>query len=165
MRVMLIAAGILLRLGGGARAEVVDAQPNGFEVRQTIQIAAPTDKVYKALTQPGRWWSSAHTFSGDASHLSLEPRAGGCFCEALPDGGSAAHLRVIMTQPGQTLRLEGALGPLQTLGVTGHLTWALAAKAGGTELTQTYDVGGYAKGGFGGWAPPVDRVLGDRSRV
>jgi uncharacterized protein YndB with AHSA1/START domain len=159
---MLIAASFALALGAVAQAEVVDAQPNGFEVRQVVQIAAPPAQVYEALTQPGRWWSSAHTFSGDAAHLSLEPRAGGCFCEALPNGGFAAHLRVIMVKPGQAIRLEGALGPLQDTGATGHLTWTLTAKDGGTELTQTYDVGGYAKGGFGGWAPPVDRVLGEQ---
>jgi hypothetical protein len=73
------------------------------------------------------------------------------------------HLRVVMAQPGKAMRLEGALGPLQGLGVTGHLTWTLTAKDGGTELVQTYDVGGYAKGGLAGIATPVDHVLGEQA--
>jgi uncharacterized protein YndB with AHSA1/START domain len=162
MRALLMATSIIA-LASSVRAEVVDAQANGFEVRQVVQIAAPPGKVYAALSQVGHWWDSGHTFSGDASHLSLEPVAGGCFCEALPSGGSAMHLRVVMAQPGKAMRLEGALGPLQGLGVTGHLTWTLTAKDGGTELVQTYDVGGYAKGGLAGIATPVDHVLGEQA--
>lgn len=153
----------LWALSGVARAEVVEVQPGGFEVRQVVQIAAPPEKVYAAFSQVGHWWDSNHSFSRDASHLTLDPVAGGCFCESLPGGGSAAHMRVIYAAPGQALRLEGALGPLQGLGGTGHLAWTLTAKAGGTELVQTYDFGGYAKGGFAGWATPVDGVLGQQA--
>ena len=145
------------------RAEVVDAQPNGFEVRQAVHIAAPPEKVYEALTRVGRWWDSAHTFSHDASHLTLEAVAGGCMCESLPSGGSVVHLRVVYADPPKVLRLEGALGPMQGLGAAGHLTWALEAKDGGTELVQTYDIGGHAKDGFNGLAPVVDRVLGEQA--
>jgi uncharacterized protein YndB with AHSA1/START domain len=149
---------------GCAQAEVVDAQPGGFEVRHGLHIDAPPARVYDAIAHVGHWWDGAHTYSGDASHLTIEAIAGGCFCEALPDGGSVAHMRVVFAQPGKVLRLEGALGPLQGLGVIGHLTWALAAKDGGTELVQTYDVGGYAKGGLAGLAAPVDHVLGEQAQ-
>jgi uncharacterized protein YndB with AHSA1/START domain len=162
MRAFFIAAA-LLATSGGVRAEVVDAQANGFEVRQAVHIAAPPERVYDALAHIGAWWDSAHTYSGDASHLSLEPKAGGCFCEVLADGGSAAHMRVVLAQPGKVLRLDGALGPMQQMGATGHLTWALTAKDGGTELTQTYDVGGYAKGGLADLAAPVDHVMGEQA--
>ena len=163
MRSLLIAAIAVSALASAARAEVVDAQPGGFEVRQTVHIAASPDRVYRALAEVGHWWDGAHSFSGDAAHLSLEPKAGGCFCETLPDGGSAAHMRVLLAQPGKAMRLEGVLGPLQGLGATGHLTWTLTAKDGGTDLVQTYDVGGYAKGGLNGLAAPVDHVLGQQA--
>ncbi len=163
MRAILIAAALVSAMTSAASAEVVDVQANGFEVRQALHIAAPPDRVFGALAQIDRWWDSAHTFSGDAGHLKLEPVVGGCFCEALADGGSVAHLRVVFAQPGKVLRLEGVLGPLQSLGATGHLTWTLAAKDGGTDLVQTYDVGGYAKGGFTTWAAPVDGVLGQQA--
>ena len=158
MRVMLILAAAALATA--ARAEVVDAQANGFEVKETQHVAAPPDRVFAALAEIGRWWDSAHTYSGDASKLSLEPKAGGCFCEALKDGGSVAHMRVVYAAPGKALRLEGALGPLQSLGAAGHLDFELTPKDGGTDIVATYDVGGYAKGGLAVWAGPVDHVLG-----
>jgi hypothetical protein len=43
----------------------------------------------------------------------------------LKDGGSVEHLQVVYAAPGQGLRLRGALGPLQTEGVDGTLSWAL----------------------------------------
>lgn len=161
MRAMLFAV-TLLAAPSFVRAEVVDAQPGGFEVRQSLHIAAAPAQVYAALVHIGAWWDSAHTYSQDAHNLRLEPVAGGCFCETLPGGGSAAHMRVVLVQPGKTIRLEGVLGPLQTLGATGHLTWSLAPKDVGTDLVQTYNVGGYAKGGLASWAAPVDQVLGEQ---
>ncbi|QUD90814.1 ATPase [Phenylobacterium montanum] len=160
MQLVLAAVAAVVASSGAARAEVVDVQPNGFEVRHALHLAVPPDKAYAALVDIGRWWSPDHTFSGDSANLSIEPKAGGCFCEALKDGGSVAHMRVVFVAPGKMLRLEGALGPLQTLGVTGHLAFALKPQDGGADLVLTYDVGGYAKDGFAGWATPVDHVLG-----
>ena len=162
MRAMLIAALAAFAVASAARAEVVDAQSNGFEVRQALHIAAPPARVYAALAQIGHWWNGAHSFSGDAAHLSLDPTVGGCLCEVWP-GGSAMHLRVVLAEPPKTMRLEGALGPLQALGVTGHLTWKLTPAGDGADLVQTYDVGGHATGGLNGLAAPVDRVLGEQA--
>ena len=53
----------------------------------------------------------------------------------------------------------GALGPLQESGVSGSLTFDLAERVGGTDLTMTYSVGGYRPGGFETLAPLVDSVL------
>ena len=149
-------------LAPGARAEVVDAQPNGFEVKRTAVLNAPADKVYAALSQPSQWWNKDHTWSGSAANLSLAPMAGGCFCEKLPKGGSVMHMTVVYAQPGEGLRLSGALGPLQMSGATGHLGWSLAEKDGKTTLTQIYDVGGYMTGGLDKIAPVVDRVLSEQ---
>jgi hypothetical protein len=38
----------------------------------------------------------------------------------------------------------------------------LKAVAGGTEVTQTYVVGGYIRGGAKNFAAPVDQVLGEQ---
>src|SRR5277367_1894554 len=78
-----------------AAAEVINVATNGFEVRETVHVAAAPDKAYAALLLPARWWGSDHTFSGNAANLTLDARAGGCWCESLPDGGSAEHLRVV----------------------------------------------------------------------
>ena len=145
-----------------ASAAVVDTQPNGFALEQVIQIAAAPDKVYAALIKPSLWWNSAHTFSGSASNLTIDARGGGCFCETLPNGGSVLHAVVVDADPGQTLRLRGALGPFQGQGVDSALTFTLKAKDGGTELTLENIVGGYMKGGWDKWPAAADAMLGEQ---
>ena len=73
-------------------------------------------------------------------------------------------MQVIFVDPGKTVRLSGALGPLSLSGADGHMAFALAEKDGKTTLTWTYDVGGYVKGGIGKLAGPVDSVLGEQAR-
>jgi len=145
------------------RSEVVSVASNGFEVRESVHIAAAADKVYGALLVPSRWWSSAHTFSGNAANLTLDGRAGGCWCENIPEGGgSVEHMRVVFLMPGQILRLRGPLGPLQGMGVDGALTFTLKSSAHGTDMTVNYVAGGYAKDGFDGLSKAIDRVLGQQ---
>jgi len=152
----------VLAVAAPAAAEVKSATPNGFEVASTATISAPPDRVYAALGEVGRWWSPSHTFSRDAANLSLELRAGGCFCERLKDGGSVQHMQVVYAAPGEGLRLRGALGPLQTEGVDGTLSWSLKPAGGGTNVAQSYVVGGYIRAGMEQWAPRVDRVLDEQ---
>ena len=79
MRTMIAGvAATLLLAAGAARAEVVDSQPNGFEVRHQAVIAAPASAVWALLVQPAKWWSSEHTWSGSASNLALGAASGGC---------------------------------------------------------------------------------------
>src|SRR5271166_4401642 len=92
---MLVIAGV-----GPALAEVKSVTSNGFEVASAATISAPPDRVYAALGDIGRWWSPSHTFSRDAANLSIELRAGGCFCEKLKNGGSVEHLTVVYAAPG-----------------------------------------------------------------
>lgn len=159
---MIAASALALLAAGAARAEVVDAQPNGFEVEHEVVVAAPADAVWDVLVQPSKWWSPAHTWSGSAANLSLGAASGGCFCERLPNGGSVLHMTTVQAAPGHRLVLSGALGPLQTSGATGALTFLLAEKDGATTVTVTYDVGGYLKGGLDKWAGPVDGVIGQQ---
>jgi uncharacterized protein YndB with AHSA1/START domain len=145
-----------------AAAEVISAGQNGFEIRETVHVAAAPDKAYAALLQPARWWSSEHTFSASAANLTLDARAGGCWCETLPDGGSVEHMRVVYVAPGKVLRLRGALGPLQGLGVEGAMTLSVKAAASGTDITISYAAGGYVKDGLDGLSKVVDHVLGEQ---
>jgi uncharacterized protein YndB with AHSA1/START domain len=149
-------------LAVGACAEVVDSQASGFTVRQSRVVAAPARTLWAALIRPGAWWSSNHTFSHDAHNLSLEAKPGGGWFETLPSGGGVRHLVVVNIDPPTLLRLEGALGPLQGLGVTGHLTFSLKAQGEATLITETYDAGGHAPGGLDKLADPVDRVLSEQ---
>jgi uncharacterized protein YndB with AHSA1/START domain len=142
-----------------AMAEVTGAGVSGFEVREKVHIAAAPDAVYATLLTPKRWWDPKHTYSGDANRLTLEPKAGGCWCETLPGGGSVEHLSITYLSPGKAVRFRGALGPLQAMGVAGSMTITLAAADGGTDLALTYAVGGYAKDGFADMSKGVDGVL------
>lgn len=155
----LLVASVLTR---SACAAVNDAAANGFSVGEKLHIAAAPDKVYAELITPSHWWSSQHTFSKSATNLALDAKAGGCWCETLPDGGSVQHLRVVFADPGKVLVMRGALGPLQGLGVEGALTITLKPSQDGTDLSLTYNVGGYVKDGLASWAAPVDGVLGEQ---
>lgn len=144
-----------------AQAEVIDVQPSGFTLRQRVVVAAPARRVYAGLVDVGKWWNLDHSYSGKAANLSIQARAGGCWCEKLEGGGSVEHMRVVFADPGKLLRFEGALGPIQATGAGGHLTWALAEKEGRTTVTWTYDVGGHRQGRFAPLAPAVDGVLAE----
>jgi uncharacterized protein YndB with AHSA1/START domain len=158
----LAAVSLALAVAGPAAAEVKSVTANGFEVATTATISAPPDRVYAALGEVGHWWDPSHTFSRDAANLSMELRAGGCFCERLKDGGSVQHLQVVYAAPGQGLRMRGALGPLQTEGVDGTLSWMLKPGEGDTNVNLSYVVGGYIRSGMEQWAPRVDRVLDEQ---
>lgn len=145
-----------------ASAEVTDAAPSGFSVNESAHIAAPSDKVYAALIAPQRWWSEKHTFSGNAANLTFEAKAGGCWCETMPDGGSVEHMTVVFVSPGKILRLRGAMGPFQEMATTTVMTWSLKPSGDGTDITLISTTGGYTKSGLQGLAPIVDRVFGEQ---
>ena len=89
-----------------AHGAVKDAAPNGFSVVESVHIAAPPDIVYAELIQPAHWWSSEHTFSHSAANLTLDAKAGGCWCEMLANG-SVQHLVVVFASPSRNLRSSG----------------------------------------------------------
>ncbi|MDT8758682.1 SRPBCC domain-containing protein [Sphingomonas psychrotolerans] len=141
-----------------ASAEVAAASDTGFTSRHVLTLAATPAKVWAALLHPERWWGSAHTYSGSAANLSLEPRPGGCWCEKTARGG-VEHMRVVYLAANDTLRMTGGLGPLQAMPVTGVLTITLKGEGGGTRLTASYAVAGP---GLANLAAPVDQVLGEQ---
>ena len=159
-----VLAVFLLLAAAPAAAEVKSSSAAGCEVQNKAIVAASPTDAYAALARIGEWWNPEHSYSGKAESLSLDPRAGGCFCEKLDGGGTIEHLRVVYAQPGQMLRLQGGLGPLQAQAAAGTLTWMLKPAANGTEISQTYVVGGYIAGGAEKLAPIVDRVLAEQLR-
>src|SRR6478735_8420598 len=107
-----------------ASADVLETSPNSFTVESSVVIQAAADPAYAMLTGAiNAWWDPAHTWSGDAKNLAIDARAGGCFCEQLPNGGSVEHARVVFAQPGKLLRFDAALGPFQDMPVKGVLTF------------------------------------------
>ena len=154
-----LAAAIAALVATPAAAEVVSATPQGFEVRAQATVAASPKAVWAMLGRIGQWWNPAHSYSGKGANLRLETRIGGCFCETLESAGGVEHMRVVYAAPGKMLRLHGGLGPLQGEGAAGALTWTLKAVPGGTEITQSYVVGGYIRMGAETLAPLVDGVM------
>ncbi len=145
---------------GAAHAEVVEQGEGGFRIKKTVEIAAPPDKVYAALGEIGRWWDDAHTYSGKAANMSMKLEPGACFCEALPGSGGVRHGVVVLVWPDQrTVRLDAALGPLQDEGAVGALTFQVKPKGGGSELVETYNVGGLRPAAAKNFAGPVDGVM------
>lgn len=152
-----------------AAAEVTGSGPNGFVSRHEAVVDASPRDVWLALITPSGWWTSEHTWSGDAANLVLTPQAGGCFCEKIPEvdepgrftlEGSVEHMRVIQAYPERALRMQGALGPLQSEPVTGILTVAISEVEAGTRIVWEYNVGGAMRYEVPVIARAVDGVMG-----
>lgn len=164
MKILSITAMTVL-MAGAAHAEVVEQGEGGFRLKQTVEIAAPPDKVYAALGEIGRWWDDAHTYSGKAANMTIRLEAGACFCETLPKGGGVRHGVVVLVWPDQRMvRLDAVLGPLQDEGAAGALTFQVKPKGAGSELVQTYNVGGMRASAAKSFAGPVDGVMSTQMR-
>ncbi len=146
-----------------ASADVRDSAEDGFSIVHELTIAATRATVYGMFVDNvGEWWSSDHTFSGDAANLYITAVPNGCFCERLGTEGGLVHMTVTFVNPGVMLRLTGGLGPLGLLGVNGNMTLEFNAHEGRDDVTNlklTYVVGGYRPGGLDELAPAVDYVL------
>lgn len=157
-------AGLALALGlaGAADARVADQNATGFTVVLEGDISTTPDYAWRRFVDIGSWWSSTHSFSGDAHNMSIKPEPGGCWCETLPNGGFVAHMQVVYADPGKLLILKGGMGPLLFMGATGALTVKFEPMDEGTHLTLTFAVGGYDPAGWTDMAKAVDGVLSEQ---
>jgi uncharacterized protein YndB with AHSA1/START domain len=163
MRALLVGA---MLLGGAAPAiaEVKLATPVAIELEHRMELPVPPARAFQALAALPQWWSDAHTYSGKATNLRLDLRAGGCWCEALPNGGGVEHMRVAYVDPGKSLTLTGSLGPLLTQATSGVMQWTVKPSAGGSQIVMNYRVAGFYNGGADKLAPLVDGVLGEQMK-
>ena len=150
------------------RAEVIDSTSTGFVVRLVAEVTATPSEAWRAMINPAQWWSSQHTFSGDAANLTFDPVVGGCFCETLPrpEGAPAAqriggvqHMRVVYIEPPRAMRLVGALGPLQSEALMATMTMTFKPTDKGARILFEYVVGGFMRYKVDEIAPAVDRML------
>ena len=167
--------------GTSAQAEVIQQSDTHFVSRHTVDVAAAPKDAWLALIAPGGWWNDAHTWSADASNMTLTPQAGGCFCERIPaedDGetmgleGSVQHMMVVQAVPRKVLRMRGGLGPLQSEPVAGVLTITMQPiegadgdgdEANGTRIVWEYVVGGTMRFEVPQIAKAVDGVIGQQA--
>ncbi|HRI18008.1 MAG TPA: SRPBCC domain-containing protein [Burkholderiaceae bacterium] len=151
-----------LLAGAVAHAETSDVSASGFTITYAMVVDADPQKVYQAFMQLPKWWNSAHSWSGQASNMSLDAQAGGCWCERWGDGASAMHGRVLLALPGSALRLQAWLGPLQEIPNAGVLAFGTARRDGATRLRVTYRVAGAPEANLDKLAPAVDGVIGEQ---
>ena len=150
---------LLLLLATSSQAEIIKQSPFGFVLENRADTRADTTRSWQALTQEvDRWWPAEHTWFGDSQNLTVQPRAGGCFCEI--DGDQQVeHMRIAQALPGQLLRMMGGLGPLQGMGLSGPLDWIFEKQEnGGTRIRLRYHVSGYSAEPLGDFISVVDRV-------
>jgi uncharacterized protein YndB with AHSA1/START domain len=147
-----------------AMAEVLYVNETAFAVRHEAELGVEPAEAFDAITgRISEWWSADHSWGGDASKLYFKTGVGGCFCEHLPDGGGVEHLRVIYYRPGQEIRLTGALGPLQQMGVHGAMSWRIEEREDHKQmLVFEYRINGYTAVGLEALAPAVDGVIGEQ---
>lgn len=173
MRTLSILAAVAAFTSVPAYAEVTAQADNGFAVRHTVTVSTDPDATFAMLRTPAKWWDKDHSWTGNSENLYMDAQAGGCFCELIPNEattesgapqrtlrGSVQHMQIVYVDPGNMLRLSGALGPLQAEAVTGTMTISLKAIKGGTRLTFDYVVGGFMRTPMREMAGGVDAVVG-----
>ena len=145
------------------QADVVSVHENGFQLTISVPVQALPKAVYNNfINHVDKWWDKAHTHSGDSANLSFDNRPGGQLLEKLPEGGFVRHFEIVYLKPQSTIRLRGAMGPLQEHGVTGAMTIQFLPIENGTNVNVTYNVGGYIPGGLKtmkAWSPAVNQVI------
>ena len=173
MKYLISTAALFAATASPAFAEVKSASETGFNIFHIATVDATPEEIWKRLLAPKDYWNKAHSWSGSSAGFYIDAQANGCFCELFqePDAngklktvGSVEHMRVIFAQPGKVLRMQGALGPLQSEAVIGTLTVAIDRnKYGvGTKASFSYVVGGYMRYKVSEIAPAVDKVLGEQ---
>jgi hypothetical protein len=173
MKILSAVAAATAASSSPAFAEVKATSDSGFNVVHIASVAATPDEIWKRLLAPKDYWNKAHSWSGSSAGFYIDAQANGCFCELFQEKGadnklktvgSVEHMRVIFAQPGKVLRMQGALGPLQSEAVIGTLTVAIepAKDSKTTKVSFSYVVGGYMRYKVPEIAPAVDKVLGEQ---
>jgi hypothetical protein len=144
-----------------AFAAVESSNADGFVVRHEVTVPVDKARAFQELIHPERWWNDKHTWSGSAANLSLDARAGGCWCETW-DKGAAEHGTVVRLLTDESLRVRAAFGPLQAMAVNGVFDVVLHDADGGVRIEVTYRVTGPASANLDQLAAPVDGVIGEQ---
>jgi uncharacterized protein YndB with AHSA1/START domain len=154
-------AAIALLLAAPAAAEVVTADAHDFEVREVVHANVPPAQAWAAFLRIGQWWSAEHSYSGNPANLSVEAKAGGCFCERVGNGG-VEHMRIAAVLPPKRLVMTGSLGPLLYEATNGVMDVKFDPAEGGTAVTLDYRASGFVHANGDKLAPAVDRVLAEQ---
>ncbi len=148
-----------------ATAEIIDQSPDGFALHWEAPVMQSKADLWDKLVTPSRWWSSDHTYSGSADNLTLEAKAGGCWCETW-EGGQVEHGRVLSIQPGKQIVIAAPFGPLQSMAVTAVMTISISETGNGeTLLTKDFIATGASFQNLDELAPIVHMVQGEGFKI
>jgi len=118
------------------QAEVVSSSADHYILNHTAVSPLSPDELWLRLVEPASWWHPDHTYSGDASNLSLQPSAGGHWREQWGNN-SVLHGVVLNIDKGKLLRLDAPFGPLQELAV--KVIWTITIEADGSGSKVMFD--------------------------
>ncbi|MEQ1687730.1 MAG: SRPBCC family protein [Sphingopyxis sp.] len=156
----LVAIAILALSSSGSRAEPVVSTPQAVVITIERDSATAPDTLFDLMASPRLWWSNDHTWSGDAANMTLDARAGGCWCEVVAGGPSVEHGRVLnFDRRRRTIVFDASLGPLQTEAIAARLQWQVVARdGGGSRVVWRYRFI-VPDGAGAGLGPIVEQVL------
>lgn len=161
MYVRIVVMAVVAAVACVANAEVKQSSADSFVLSYSKTLDVAPAAVYAVIPAVERWWSGAHSYSGDAANFSMKAEAGACFCERWK-GNSVQHGTVLMAIHDQVLRIAGAFGPLQGMAVNAVLSIGTRAEGNGTALTMVYRVNGTSGNALDKLAPGVDQVLNEQ---
>lgn len=153
-RSALIAA-VLSLVPGLAAAEIVSRSEDAFTLRFAVGLEASREDVIDAVREVPSWWDPAHSYTGDATNLSLAFQPGGCWCERMADGTDFRHGSVASIDPDR-VRFDAPLGPLNGKATRADLTFSAGPENRGTLAAMEFVVEGP---GVGAYADPVHGVM------
>lgn len=153
---VMAAAAAVFALATPASAEVVQRTADSFTLRYQVGAEIDPADIPGTMADVGRWWDSAHTYSGDAANITVDLTPGGCWCEKLADGTDFEHARVVSVNA-DSLVFDAPFGPLKGRTTRAVLTVSWPPANAGWTPTWTMTVEGP---GIGAMADPVDGVMG-----
>ena len=155
---------LLAVVAGGAHAEVKQAAADSFVLTYSSTLDVAPDKVYAVDTRRRALVERrAHLF-GRRRQPEHESRGRARAFASAGRTTPSQHGTVLMAIRDQALRIGGAFGPLQGMGVNAVLSIGTRAEAGGTALTMVYRVNGTSGNALDKLAPDVDQVLAEQFR-
>ena len=64
----------------GVKADAIQSAPGLTDISFQLRVKTNAASSYAAVTHPEKWWNGEHSYSGDASNMTLDTSAGGCWC-------------------------------------------------------------------------------------
>ena len=124
---------------GALKQHLEDSMQNFVEIRQSVSLSAPRERVFRALTRDiGAWWAFRQT--GQGASLSVEPEIGAQMIERGADGHQAIWARVEEIQPPARLYLAGRFALVGA--VAGRVHFDLSEDGAGCRLDVAHQAVG-----------------------